>query len=311
MLRAFLIIVALMGAFVFPARAEWRRDETSLAWLRDGRVLWAFSFDPRQGKPHFATLAPAGANLVAVQPSDHVWHYGLWFSWKLINGVNFWEETGPGRRAEGVTRWQPPEIETDDAGRATIRLELAYVNPAGQVLLTESRVIQISAPEPDGSFAIDWAMQFVAGRESVVLDRTPMPGEPDGQVNGGYGGLGFRAPSAPPTLAVVTPRGPVERFETDRARPQSAALACNLTAGEKTLGGVAILSLAPTAAAESPISWYVVATPTMRFMCAAILAPRPLTYAPGDTFALRYRILARPQAWTPEALRAAVEAQCE
>ncbi|HLP02309.1 MAG TPA: DUF6807 family protein [Opitutaceae bacterium] len=310
--RAILAIVTLMGALaVSSSRAEWRRDHTSLAWTRGGHVLWAFSFDPRHGKPHFATLAPGGANLVEVRPADHVWHYGLWFSWKFIDGVNYWEETGPEQRAEGATRWQPPAIETDDSGNATLRLELTYVDPTGRAVLTERRVIRVAAPQADGSFAIDWAAQFVVGSSAVVLDRTPMPGEAGGQVNGGYGGLGFRALPAPVALTLLTPEGVVGRFERDRARPQSAALACNLTAGEKTLGGVAILNFAPGADVAAAIPWYVVNTPKMRFTCAALLAPKPITLGAGATLDLHYRILARPGAWTPESLCAAVKAQSE
>ncbi len=26
-----------------------------------------------------------------LSPPDHRWHYGLWFSWKTINKVNYWE----------------------------------------------------------------------------------------------------------------------------------------------------------------------------------------------------------------------------
>jgi hypothetical protein len=310
MVRAIFPIVALMGAFAFsPSRADWRRDEASLAWTSGERVLWAFSCDPRDGKPHFAKLAPGGVNLVEVRPSDHIWHYGLWFSWKFINGVNYWEETGPGKRAEGATRWQPPIIETDGAGNATIRMELAHVNPAGRVELTERRVIRVTAPETDGSFAIDWAAQFVVVSESVVLERTPMPGEPGGQVNGGYGGLGFRAAPAPLAMTVLTPDGSIERYESDRARPRAAAIACNFAAPGRDAGGVAIIAVGPADGGPVDIPWYVVNAAGMRFVCAAILAPKPLSLASGATLDLRYRILVQPAVWTPESLRAAVRAQ--
>ncbi len=303
-------MLALMGATAaFSSRAEWRRDDRSLAWLREDRVLWEFSFDPRHGKPHFATLAPGGENLVEVRPADHVWHYGLWFSWKFINGVNYWEETGPGARAAGATRWTPPSLETDDAGHATIRLELTYMHPGGRVELTEHRVVRVAAPESDGGFVIDWAADFVAGSEGVVLDRTPMPGEPGGQVNGGYGGLGFRAPPAPAVLTVVTQEGVVEHYASDRARPRAAVLGHNVRREGHDLGGVAILNLDPATASPAALPWYVANAPRMRFACAALLAPQPLTLAPGATLALRYRILVRPTAWTPEALGAVAAKQ--
>lgn len=305
--RAILAMVALMGAFAASSSpAAWRRDDTSLAWTtRDGHVLWSFSFDPRHGKPHFATLAPGGVNLVQVQPGDHLWHYGLWFSWKFINGVNYWEETGPGGRAVGATRWLPPAIETDVAGNATIRLELTYVNPSGHVELTEQRVLRLSAPDSAGGFVIDWAARFVVGREAVVLDRTPMPGEPGGQVNGGYGGLGLRLAAAPLTTTVLTPAGAIDHFESDRARPRAAAVACNFAHASQVRGGVAIVNVAP---APAEIPWYVVNGEPMRFVCAAILAPQPLALAPGASHELHYRIAVQAGAWTPASLQALVDA---
>src|SRR5688500_19719288 len=41
------------------------------------------------------------------------------------------------------------------------------------------------------------------------LDRTPMPGEPNGAVNGGYAGLSARLAAAPVTMTVMSTEGPV------------------------------------------------------------------------------------------------------
>lgn len=292
-------------------RAAWRREPNSIAWCRGVAEAWRFVFDPRAGKPHFAVLAPAGANLVATRPEDHSWHYGLWFSWKLINGVNYWEELGTPARPEGATRWTAPEIVTAPEGAATIRLAVRYQRADGRVELTEARELRVSAPAADGGFTIEWAARFVAGEAGAVLDRTPMPGEPGGQVNGGYGGLGLRLAATGVRPALVTPAGAVTQFAHERARPHAAALACNLAAGGRVPGGVAIVNLAPETGAAVGIPWYAVIGDGMRFVCAALLAPRPLTLAPGATLELRYRILVRPGAWTPETLRAVVAAPRE
>lgn len=307
MWRAVCVSVGLMSVLSPSAsRAEWRREPNSIAWCRGGAEAWRFVFDPAEGKPHFAVLAPGGVNLVAAHPENHVWHYGLWFSWKLINGVNYWEELGTPPRAEGETRWTAPEIATQPEGAATIRLRVSHGRDDGRVEFSETRELRLSAPAPDGSFAIDWSAHFVAGDSTVVLDRTPMPGEPGGQVNGGYGGLGLRLAITAERPALVTPGGVVTRFENERARPHAAALGCNLAVAGQPLGSVAIINLVPASGAAEAIPWYVANTPAMRFVCAAILAPRPLTLEPGATLDLRYRILVRPIAWTPEALRAAV-----
>ncbi len=297
----FSLVVAVCAASV---RADWQRDTASLAWTCDGAVVWKFSFDPKEGKPHFATLATgAGADLAVVHPSDHYWHYGLWFSWKFINGVNYWEEDGPGQRSEGTTRWKLTDLNARADGSAQLHFVVTYSRPEGRIELIEQRVLRISAPAADGSYRIDWTAHFTATGSGAVLDRTPMPGEPGGKVNGGYGGLGLRLPSQPATMAVLTPTGAVTQFESDRARPFAAAIACNFGAEGRDLGGVAVVNLSGSVAAALP--WYVVNGEKMRFVCAAVLAPQPLTLAAGEPFDLHYRIVVRPAAWTAEALAAA------
>ncbi len=47
-------------------------------------------------KPYFHPLCtPAGHVLTSFEPHDHVWHRGLWFTIKFVNGENFWEENAP------------------------------------------------------------------------------------------------------------------------------------------------------------------------------------------------------------------------
>ena len=65
--------------------------------------------------------------------------------------------------AQGKTRWDPPTIETQTHGRATIRLKLSCVNPSGEIDLTELRELLVSAPAADGSFSINWLAHFTVG----------------------------------------------------------------------------------------------------------------------------------------------------
>ncbi len=287
------------------ARADWQRDATSIAWLDGTNVVWQFNFDPNKGKPFFHPLSVAGGpSLTNFKPEDHPWHYGLWFSWKYINRVNYWEEDRITGHAEGKTRWTTPVIQTTPQGGATIRLNLAYINLSNQVDMTERREIVISAPAAGGAYAINWKAHFVVGDEAVVLDRTPMPGEPGGQTNGGYAGLAFRMAALPLTVSMLSTAGPVTNFVSDRARPAAPAVAFNFTQGAKVAGGLAILSDKANAGENAP--WYLIneAKRTFRFACAAILAPRPLTLPAGGQMDLNYCISIQPQAWTVESLRA-------
>ena len=297
-----------LGSLQTAALGEWQRDDTSVAWVRGTNVFWRFSFDPGKGKPFFHPLAPGGGQpLTNFRPVDHPWHYALWFSWKYITHpndaghVNYWEENSTGN-AQGKTRWDPPTIETRTDGQATIRLKLRYVTPSGETDLTELRELCVSAPAADGGFAIDWLARFTAGERDLVLDRTPMPGEPGGQVNGGYAGLSARMVPMPVTMSVVATTGPVERFVSNRARPKAAAVACNFSDGLRDIGSLAFFSDPANTGGEAP--WYIIDSRQMPFICQALLAPKPRPVPAHGEFTLRYHIAVSPTAWTQARLEA-------
>jgi hypothetical protein len=293
-------------ALTVQTQAGWQVAPDSLAWLAGTNVLWRFNFAGTEGKPFFHPLSAQGGKvLTEARPADHPWHYGLWFSWKYLNGVNYWEQDRQTGKAAGVTRWVPPVIQTNADGSATVNLALEYVHPSGQVELREQRDLVISAVAADGSYTIDWTATFRAGTNSVKLERTPMPGEPGGQVNGGYAGLSLRLAPAPVKVSLVTERGTVTEFASNRARPDARALACNQSLDERALGGVAILSHPSNLQDQSP--WYAVVSDQMRFYCAAILAPKPLVLHSGESLCLRYRIIVRPEPWTQETLAKTLE----
>jgi hypothetical protein len=293
----------VFSALLSTASAEWQQTPTTLAWKAKDQVVWQLTFDPAQGKPFFHPVtAGGGASITNFRPEDHPWHYGLWFSWKLINGVNYWEEDRTGKSG-GATRWSSPKIETRSDGSAVVRFELTYNHPSGRVDLTEARELRISAPKNDGSYFIDWESRFVAGPQGAVLDRTAMPGEPDGKYNGGYAGLSARLASAPTVVSFVTTDGLVTQFTTDRARPSVEAVAANLTENGKDVGALAILSAAANTAGRAP--WYLIRG-DMRFACAAILAPKILTLPAGGEMKLSYRLAIQANAFTPESLKNAM-----
>jgi hypothetical protein len=306
--KAASLALLALGCFQTAARGEWQRDDKNLAWSSGTNICWRFSFDPARGKPFFHPVAPGGNTpLTNFKPADHPWHYALWFSWKYINHpndskhVNYWEENSAGN-AQGKTRWDPPTIATQPDGRATIRLKLSYVNPSGATDLTELRELQVSAPAADGGFSIDWLARFTVGDQELVLDRTPMPGEPGGQVNGGYAGLSARMVPLPVTMSVVTTSGPVEQFVRNRARPNAAAVACNFSDGSRDLGSLAFFSDPANTGGDAP--WYIIDSRQMPFICQALLAPQPRSVPAHGEFTLRYRIGVSAKAWTQAGLEA-------
>lgn len=300
---AFPLTLALLPAV---ANGAWQRDATSLAWTSGTNIVWRFCFDPKNGKPYFHPLSAAGGeSLTNFKPEDHPWHYGLWFSWKYINGTNYWEEDRKTGLAEGATRWAKPTILTEPDGRAIIRLMLTYNNSNGRLDMAERRELRISAPAADSGYTIDWSSQFIAGKDGAVLDRTPLLGEPNGKVNGGYAGLGARLAGAPVTMSVLCSTGVVTHFESDRARPTAPALACNFMRDTQPIGSIAIFTDRADAGAQPP--WYVINSATMRFACAAILAPKPRTIPPNGRLDLRYHIVVRSRPWTVDELQKSTE----
>ena len=92
-------------------------------------------FEPR----HFA-LAEDSRRILRVetldQPADHRWHHGLWFSWKFIDGVNYWEHDGNTGRPAGRTSWRPTEFTTHADGSARIVRDLDYSPPDGTPVIS-------------------------------------------------------------------------------------------------------------------------------------------------------------------------------
>lgn len=152
-------IIALFVATILPIQAEnapafsWQRGDSSLALLAGENVVWRLDTDPEKPKSHFHPLATVeGRVLTALEPADHPWHRGLWWSWKYINGVNYWEENRDTGRSAGHTRLVGAKIEAADDFSASADLEILY-HPAGQdPVLAEMRHIAVSRPDAEGVY---------------------------------------------------------------------------------------------------------------------------------------------------------------
>ena len=122
-------------------------------------------------KPYVHPLrTPAGHCLTRLEPPDHRWHRGLWFTFKYVNGENFWEEEAPFGTQVHV---DPNRIE--------------WRRPNGDVVLREHRVLSHERLGDD-AYALDWSSVITAAADAE-LDRTPFQGW------GGYGGLTLRGRS--------------------------------------------------------------------------------------------------------------------
>jgi hypothetical protein len=302
--RATWVLAAAMAATGAQAQLAWRQDTGAVALVRDARTLWQFHYGTNATKPFFHPLAPVGGPVLTVdRPSDHRWHHGLWFSWKFINGVNYWEEDAATGRSAGTTEWGRPRIETRPDFSARIGLELVYRVEDAKPVLSEKRVIEVSAPGADGSYTIDWMMTFASLGGEVLLDRTPLPGEPGGKSWGGYAGLSLRFPKEMGSLSLTTSEG-AAAFTEGVFRGKGAAFdySGRFEDGE---GGIAMLNDPGNPVVPAP--WYATDNGGLKFFNAALLEYRPYTLKPGQTLTLRYRVIVHSGRWGAEQLRGALE----
>ena len=180
-------------------KSEIEETPTGVRMVRDGKILWNFEINNPEGRPFFHPLTlPSGRVFTEVRPEDHIWHLGYWFSWKYINGVNYWEPADPdmkGCEPAGITRVVKQDIDIQ-ASNCAVALSLDY-RPKGadKAVLEEVRNVLIDLPNARGEYEITVNQRFTAN-ENVILDRTPPKGSPSqGRWSGGYAGITLRLAS--------------------------------------------------------------------------------------------------------------------
>jgi len=159
-------------------KLTWRRTKTSIALLADGRVVWQHVHNRKLGKPYMRFGLGDGTELTRPWPipkgyarGDHRWHRALWWSWKAIGGVNYWEGNQQG------TEPVEAKVTANDDGSAAIRLKIAYHQPGKAPVAMEARQIDVTAPDAGGSYLIRWRAIFTpAGKDDVVFNRNSYGG---------------------------------------------------------------------------------------------------------------------------------------
>ncbi|HYH10988.1 MAG TPA: PmoA family protein [Thermomicrobiales bacterium] len=257
----------------------------SIDWYPDDASdpAWTLSYTGRP-KPFFHPVrSPSGQLLSLLEPADHLWHRGLWFTIKFVNGDNFWEERPPfgTQRVAGL-----PEIRHPAPDIAELDLSLDWLAPdGGERVIAEQRTIRSRATAD--ALVIDWRTELTAERD-VTLDRTPYT------TWGGYGGLSFRGSRS----------WLVDRFllSGDRVEGRPAGQAgswCEMSGpvdgGPDLSAGLAMLDHPDNP--RHPTPWYAGGAGSGNFLNAALLFHEPMTLGQGETLALRYRILIHDGIW--------------
>ncbi|MBW8036410.1 MAG: hypothetical protein FVQ79_12480 [Planctomycetes bacterium] len=284
---------------------KWHKTDKSIALKNNDKIVWQFNFTKDASKPYFHPVALIdGTVLTEARPDDHPWHYALWFSWKKINGINFWEENRETGKSEGKTDWSGVKFATNDDHSAIIIMNLTYSHQGQRPILSEKRLMQISPPDADGVYYIDWTSVFTAcSATDVLLDRTPLPGQAGGKKYGGYAGLSVRLNSKGDQWAVATEKGAINMDE-DKFRGKAESMDYSgVFDGQPA--GIAILDNPKNLNAPSP--WYVIDNKQMKFFTPAVICYKPHKLQAGKTFNLSYRLIVHPKKWKDKNLKSQIK----
>jgi type 1 glutamine amidotransferase len=171
---------------------NWHETDSSFTLLNGNDIVWQYNFKTKHGRPFFHPVFVNRHNLTCLSPDDHRWHLGQWFCWKYINKVNYWEYHRGNFQSEGVTEVKNIRINKHADFSAEIVMDIIYYPFGGNKVMTEKRTITVSPPQLCGKIWMDYHFTFEALADEVVLDRTPLLGEENGQSWGGYAGLSIR-----------------------------------------------------------------------------------------------------------------------
>ncbi|AKJ65064.1 PmoA family protein [Kiritimatiella glycovorans] len=278
---------------------SWDKDPgKSLTLTGPSGVVCRLNFDADEPKPWIHPLNTTdGRTLTWLSPPDHPWHWGLWFSWKYINHVNFWEMNRKTGRIAGRTTIRNAEIVQADREAGVVRMTLEYAprDREGEPWMRETRTIRIGTPRPDGSYRIDWAMRCTA-LSDLELGRNPKPRR-------GYGGFSFRGAKG---FFPVTMRGAGGRPGNDLFGQRAPWASASGPVDGKT-AAVAIFDHPSNP--DHPAHWFVRSRKIgdgqpYTFLNPALLYEEDRTLQAGETMDLIYGVLVVPHEAEDEVLEA-------
>jgi hypothetical protein len=257
-------------------------DENSSSWRAASdetpilEYVYGESEDPN---PSFRVVNTLGGRPVALyHPWDHPWHTGLFFSWKYIDGHNFWEAKYAGERNSA----RVDSIDPSTTGRG-FKQASSYTTEAGEVLLKEDRIVDVEGV--DGGYVLYMSFGFrPAGARDVLLDRTPRTASAPW---GGYAGLSCRLDRCFLDPAVTTERGTGSSEEADTGAYPWCDYSGKLDGWtEPRWAGVCIMDHPANPRHPSPMLTY--DYKDMQFLQAAFLLREPYLLRAGEELKLRY-----------------------
>jgi hypothetical protein len=229
---------------------------------------------------------PKGHVLTGFEMSDHVWHRALWFTIKLINGANYWEEL----EEYGVqTSLAEPQVRRISESLTKIEHDLVWTSKSTGTVFRERREI-FSSVDAEGINHLEWESDLLA-EQDLILDRTPFT------TWGGYSGLAFRGSREMHEARFMIPGGEKVELLTGKSLDW-VVLEGKMDGGadEKVSLGIVDDSQNP----NSPSPWYCKSSNGFTFMNPAFIFHGPLSLKKGEHLRFRYKIVFRDGVWTSD-----------
>lgn len=228
--------------------------------------------------PSFRLVKTISGHTVSIyRPWDHPWHSGMFFSWKYLNGSNFWEAKYHGEENIVVTDSFTPN--TDEIG---FQQSLSYITYDGETLIKENRTVQVE--EAPNGYLVHWQGSFTPASNSVTLSSSENAKETPW---GGYAGLSFRLNRNYLGPVITTDLG-IHTAEEAFARPFKWCDYSGKLDGyiEENWAGICIMDQPLNLRYPSPKLTY--DYKDMQFLSAAILFNNPYVLNKGETLDLNY-----------------------
>lgn len=282
---AVLAVLALIGQVQAAEQDGIQESKGSIGMRLNGKPVWTLNHRADEGKPYVHPLATTTGQVFSdLRPKDHPWHRALWFSWKFINGVNYWEENPSTGKSKGQTLLLSTKRNISPEKEVSVEMTLAYA-PAGKTeqVMREKRSLVISAPDENGSYTVDWVSEFRALENDTVLDRTPLLGQPKGKNYGGYAGYSVRMNKDVRGGTFLSSEG----LTGNKTHRQPARWMIYATAE----GGSLLLMDHPTNL-HYPAKWYV--AESMPYFSPSVIHDGPHTIKAGKSLRLQYRLVVCP-----------------
>lgn len=268
--------------------------------VRQGDGGWTYEWSARKRPFLHPVATPSGKVLTRNAPDDHPWHHGLWFTIKLVNEENFWEEYD----AYGVLRHteEPAAVLLEGGSSetgASVVGDLTWIRPDRETIVIDEHRVLTHVALGDDAFAID-VDTTVTPRTDVLLDRTPYT------TWGGYGGLALRGRGDwTDTRLLLDDGAERERVLGERSRW------CDLSG---TVDGdeAGITFLGHAGSPRHPVPWYGSTKAATygdegwsNFLNAAFLWDEPLAVSAGEGLRFRYRVVVHDGRWDAQRCDAA------